>query len=235
MSNANAMNQLSIKISRDDMQLYTNVLYADMADPAINGIDTHAASTTAHDLPAQFSAVYGEIDRIDDELATKIGSVDLSNKADVTGDTFTGIMDFTAANVAATISGSANTDRAIVARTGTENRWELSLASNDNEIGGNKGSNFVVTRYDDNGNFLGIPFVIDRETGVTYVDQLQVGGGDVLVGEGIDVRLQQSEPTDNLKLGTVWLRPDGDGFGGYYVGPTAPLNPVWGDVWIELT
>lgn len=204
------------------MGAYTDVLYEDMADPAINGLTTHSNDPTAHNLPAQFAAIDAEIDRIDDELATKVSSVDLSGKADVTGDTFTGTVIFEGGDQAVIVNGPEQTDRSLRGKTGGANRWELSLASNDDEMGSNSGSNLVVARYDDAGNFLGIPFAIDRQTGKTYIDQLQVGGGSILVGEGLDVRLQDTEPTTNLKLGTVWLRPSA-GPGGPPIG-NLPTN-----------
>jgi hypothetical protein len=225
MAKQDAKDDLSIKVSHADMLAYTDQLYTDIADPAINGINTHAADESPHNLPARFAAVQGQIDTINDELATKLGAGDVSldGKADVAGDTFTGTVTFAGGDEAVIITGPEQTDRSIRGKTAGLNRWEIAVASNDDEQGANSGSNLVVARYNDDGTFKGIPFAIDRATGVTYIDQLSVGGGDLLVGEGMDVRVQPDEPTTDLKVGTVWLRPCGTTGGG-----ALPNIPTYG-------
>jgi hypothetical protein len=219
-----AKDLLSIKVSHADMLAYTDQVYEDVADPSINGIEVHAVSEVPHNLPARFAAVQSQINDINDELATKLDSGDLAldGKADVAGDTFTGTVTFAGGDEAVVINGPEQTDRSIRGKTSGVNRWEVALASNDNEQGSDSGSNLVVARFADDGTFKGIPFAIDRATGVTYIDQLAVGGGDILVGEGVDVRVQPLEPTDNLKIGTIWLRPGSSG-GGPAI-PNIPSN-----------
>lgn len=51
-------------------------------------------------------------------------------------------------------------------------RWGMALGDGVNETGGSAGSNFRINSYDDNGNFLGAPFFIERSTG-----KVQLTGG----------------------------------------------------------
>lgn len=213
MPKEDAVANLTIKVSHQDMLDYTDDLYLDIANPAINGIDTHSLDEAPHNLPARFAAVYSEIDRIDTELANKLDVVNIDGKADVAGDTFTGTVIFAGGDEATVIDGPEQSDRSVYARTDGVNRWEMQIASNDDELGANSGSNFAISRYGDSGEFLGTPFAIDRKTGTVLVDSLQVGGGEIIVGAGVDVRVQELEPTENITVGTVWIKPSGDSGG----------------------
>lgn len=209
MSKTNAVSKLTIKISKVDMSDYSDVLYQDIADPAINGIAAHALLTNVHGLPALVADIDAEFQDVWDALDTKIGSGDLnlSGKADKAGDTFTGTVKIATTMEHLVLNGPASTRRAVYSSTANLKRWELALASNEVEAGNNAGSNFSIARYNDAGQFIGVPFSINRATGTVNVETLSVGGGTILQENAIDIRLQTAEPTTDLQLGTVWLRP----------------------------
>lgn len=208
MSKANAVSKLTIKISKTDMSDYSDVLYQDIADPAINGIAAHALLTNVHGLPAIVASINAEFDDVWDALDTKLGAgdINLSGKADVSGDTFTGSVAINTLSDHLVLDGQPSVRKAIYSKTNGLKRWEFALASNEIESGSNNGSNFSVARFNDDGTFIDAPFTINRRTGTVYVKSLSVGGGDILVGASVDIRKQFTEPTENLQVGTVWLR-----------------------------
>jgi hypothetical protein len=207
MSKANALSKLTIKVSKDDLELFTDILYQDIADPALNGVNTHAADLAAHGLTTRFAAVDADIDLIWDELNTKVGlnDIDLSTKADKAGDTFTGTVKISTLQDHLVINGASETRRGIYSTTSDKKRWEISLATNETEGAENSGSNFSIARYNDNGGFMGFPLSIDRSTGITTIENLVIGG-DLLEEDSLDIRQHPWEPTENLRRGTVWLR-----------------------------
>lgn len=207
MAKQDALDTLTIKVSKDDLLLFTDVLYDDMADPDINGLTTHAADWDTHGLTDRFAAVDSDIDLIWDELNTKVGinDIDLTSKADKAGDTFTGTVKISTASDHLVINGAAETRRAIYSTTSDIKRWEISLATNEDENDVNSGSNFSIAHFDDNGNFMGFPLSIDRATGITTIENLVIGG-ELIEEDTIDIRKQEWEPTENLRRGTVWLK-----------------------------
>ena len=210
MAKQDAIDTLTIKISYDDLVAYTNQVYTDIADPAINGINTHAALTNVHGLPAIVADINAEFQDVWDALDTKVGVADLnlSGKADKVGDTFTGTIVVNTVNDHLVLRSAAGVRRAVYSKTNGNKRWEVAIATNESETGGNKGSNFAIARYADNGQFLDYPFSINRETGVVSVNEIVVGSGGIQGGGGgFDIRVQTDEPTANLAVGTVWLRP----------------------------
>lgn len=236
-----ALDQLSIKISRDDMALYTNIIYDDMADPLYNGLAAHSVDTDAHDLNARFAEVNSSIGLLSAEVDTKIDDFDLSTKADVAGDEFTGAVVFSGSDTPVIIKGAASTDRSMVARTNNANRWELALASNDGEIGGNTGSNLVISRYADNGTFLGIPLSIERSSGEVNIHRLHVdildanvvAGGVPEGGATGQALIKLDDSNYNVGWGSV-ASGGGEEVDEVYVGPTPPPNPFYGQVWIQV-
>ncbi|MGJ1432902.1 hypothetical protein ACR79M_15105 [Sphingobacterium spiritivorum] len=74
------------------------------------------------------------------------------------------------------INNSPGTYRELQYRTNGVLRWDL-FASPTAESGGNVGSDFAVTRYADDGSYLGQPFSIARSTGnATFGNNLDVSG-----------------------------------------------------------
>jgi hypothetical protein len=58
-------------------------------------------------------------------------------------------------------SGSAKTNL-IVGQTGASNRWFMAMGDNTAESGGNAGSNFALSRFNDAGAYIDTPFFINR-------------------------------------------------------------------------
>ncbi len=97
-----------------------------------------------------------------------IGTVTPADKLDVNG------------NIR--VRGAAGTDRSLFFSTLGSKRWALS-ENNVAEGGGNLGSNFVITRYDDSGTSLGNALVIARSTGaISTSGDLTVGGASTATG-----------------------------------------------------
>jgi len=106
----------------------------------------------------------------------------------LTGGTLSGPGNLTAANFTGTyLSISApnpgiginKTQDAGCMITGSKNnlaRWRLVPGDGAAESTGNAGSNFSITRFDDAGNSIDVPFVINRATGVTTITSM---GGTV--------------------------------------------------------
>jgi hypothetical protein len=78
-------------------------------------------------------------------------------------------------------AGSKN----IFFRTNGSPRWAFACDSNS-ETGSNAGSNFVLYRYDDGGNYINAPFQINRSNGIPYLScailtaNAALGGGGML-------------------------------------------------------
>jgi hypothetical protein len=66
----------------------------------------------------------------------------------VTGDTMTGALN---------ISAPSGTARSLIGQTDGSNRWEIALGGSVAEAGGNTGSDFIISRYDDSGTLTGNP------------------------------------------------------------------------------
>lgn len=79
-------------------------------------------------------------------------------------------------------AGSLNV---IYGRTGTSNRWAVILGSSASESGSNAGSDFVVSRYADNGTIIDNPLVINRVSGtVTHSGQTTLSAQVTLGSNG---------------------------------------------------
>ena len=70
----------------------------------------------------------------------------------------------------------AGNQRVISASTGGSLRWQLALANNVAESGGNAGSDVYLNRYSDAGVFIDSPLVIRRSSGVATFSQAIVNG-----------------------------------------------------------
>ena len=62
-------------------------------------------------------------------------------------------------------NGLSGTGNCILGLTNGSWRWQFQIGNGDGESGGNAGSNLAFYRYDDNGNYLGMPFMIRRSDG----------------------------------------------------------------------
>jgi hypothetical protein len=64
------------------------------------------------------------------------------------------------------------------AYTGGRARWQEVLASSEPETGGNVGSNYLLARFDDAGNYIDVPLRIDRGSGVVQFSKTPtINGG----------------------------------------------------------
>jgi hypothetical protein len=85
-----------------------------------------------------------------------------------------------------TIFGASGTNRSLIFQTGATagaslGRWAV-IADATAEGAGNVGSNFVVARYDNGGNFIDEPFTIQRSSGVANFGAAGLGiGGNLTV------------------------------------------------------
>lgn len=106
---------------------------------------------------------------------------------EIAGDTMTGALAIAPASGDSSLylqraAGSLNV---IYGRTGTSNRWAVILGSAASESGSNAGSDFVVSRYADNGTVIDNPLVINRSTGtVTHSGQTTLSAQVTLASNG---------------------------------------------------
>jgi Chaperone of endosialidase len=78
-------------------------------------------------------------------------------------------------------NSSAGKTRYIMAMSSSSLRWQLILANNEAETGGDAGSNFQIARFNDAGNYLGTPLTISRANGnVTMAQTLYVNSGRMI-------------------------------------------------------
>jgi hypothetical protein len=64
-----------------------------------------------------------------------------------------------------TLNSAPTSGTAIEGKHASSQRWGITMPDSTPEGGGNTGSNFGITRYDDTGTWLGQSFAIDRATG----------------------------------------------------------------------
>ncbi len=98
-------------------------------------------------------------------------------------------------------SSSAN----IFLRSGTVTRWVINK-SNTAEAGSNAGSNFVLDRYDDAGNWLGESFSVTRATGKTTLGSVGATAGLELGASGPRVMSGTGSPESAVTapVGSTW-------------------------------
>jgi hypothetical protein len=128
---------------------------------------------------------------------------------DVIGDTMTGDLSLTAA---------AGTKRSVVFRTAGSARWIFSRSSHA-ESGGNAGSNFIISRYDDASGYIDDPLRIDRVDGSITLKKTTVTGALTL----------NADPTAALHAATKQYV---DGKAEVAVGLVEPTNPLV-LIWID--
>jgi len=146
--------------------------------PLING--TAAVGTTTK---------YAREDHIHPTDTTRVAKI---------GDTMTGALDFTGSDTTIRLRKNASGGGNYVnGYTGANPRWIIALGDAAPESGGNVGSGFQVSRYNDAGSLIGSPFTISRADGRVVLNStvtstspttgaLTVEGG-VGVGEALAV------------------------------------------------
>ena len=136
---------------------------------------------------------------------------------------------------------SAATSRAVGIYTGTTatagTRWLLG-GNNTAEGGSNAGTDFVINRYDDTGNYLSTPLVIFRNAGVTQIASLNASGASAF-SSGVSFTGTAASVSDlsqhiqfaagngfNIQAGRVNLISSS---ATYFVNGTTDIAPVWSD------
>ncbi|MBZ0295002.1 MAG: hypothetical protein K8L99_20735 [Anaerolineae bacterium] len=127
------------------------------------------------------------------------------------------------------LDGSSGTFRNILYRTGTSNRWVMQTNSAA-ESGGDVGSDFLIGRYDDSGNYIETALTIFRSNGLVDIAKVARTGGlrvDADPG-GLASTLTLTHTTDTPTASLSW-----GGVGtpnGYikaYIGTQAIVIPYW--------
>jgi hypothetical protein len=102
----------------------------------------------------------------------------------VAGDTMTGGLVLNSPDPLITMQKfSPAHEASIYSVSGLNSRWAMRFADAEPETGANAGSNFLITRFDDAGNYLGDPLIINRATGVVNIAQLQIAGSLYALGD----------------------------------------------------
>jgi hypothetical protein len=191
------------------MLAYTDSLYIDIADSALNGIAVHDANDDSHGITERFNEREKQFVAIEQELATKRGynDPDILAKADVAGTEFTGKV-VSRALVEHLVIDGVGTRRSIFGATEDSKRWAFTLADDVPESGDNAGSNIRISRYDNDGQFLGTPMAVKRSDGSVQIYKLRTGDGQSYDAPGMNIYWKAIEPSINLTLGGVWLIKD---------------------------
>jgi hypothetical protein len=183
-----AIDQLTIKITRTSLINYTNEIYKDI-DPLLVFMGNHQNNYSNPHNVTKAQVGLSNVDNTSDlnkpistatqdaldELESVItGGVDISSKADVTGETFTGNLSISTgdAEPSLTLESNVGVSRALYGRTGANARWRVYLGSADAESGANVGSDFSISRFDDSGAFVDTPFIITRSNGIVTARNL---------------------------------------------------------------
>ena len=100
------------------------------------------------------------------------------------GDTMSGDLTITEPNPSFHLSkGASGGINAINGKTAGSLRWQMQLGNGVAEGSGNVGSNFAISRYDNSGNFLDQPLIINRSTGMAgFADSISVTGAVQIQG-----------------------------------------------------
>jgi hypothetical protein len=101
-------------------------------------------------------------------------------------------------------NAAAGIERALISRTAGRNRWITALADNSAENGGNTGSDFTLSRCDDNGNVIDVVMRCHRYTGVVdFPMGMTYGSGVIGGGPGGGANLPTDPPTLTLNQDTT--------------------------------
>ena len=107
------------------------------------------------------------------------------------------------------LDGINGTYRYISGLTNGLSRWQIQMPDAGAESGANGGSNFIITRFDDAGNYLGAPLSISRATGnVTIAQTLSVNSGRA-ISAGVSNPAVTVYNTPANSAGGMWQGADG--------------------------
>lgn len=137
--------------------------------------------------PAEMNRLGGVTSSVQAQLNTLA-----TDKYDKAGGTVTGEINVEPASGDALVSLSraAGSNRRARGRTGALLRWTLDLGNSTTEAGGNAGSDFALSRFNDAGSLLEVAMLISRATGAVTIPKpvalgstLTVAGGGTFTGE----------------------------------------------------
>lgn len=83
-----------------------------------------------------------------------------------------------AATASMNLNAAPGQVKQVAFQSGGVGRW-VAGSTPAAETGGNAGSDYVVSRFDDGGNFLGNPIAINRASGAVSLPSVAVGGGSI--------------------------------------------------------
>ena len=124
-----------------------------------------------------------------------------------TGDMMSGNLGITTAvgvNAALTLDAASGSYRLIQSGTRGSTRWQVQMGNSVAESGTAVGSDFLIARFDNAGNYLGAPFQINRASGAVSIAQSLTVAGDTWA--------------NNLYIQGA--------YGIYYTGPSG-IQPAW--------
>ena len=185
--------------------------------PLMNGTAAVGTGTTwarADHVHASDTSRYAASNPAGYQTAAQV-STSLSAYLPLTGGSLSGTLGVTnvvAVNAAAGQWATLNLNRAsgygnqIAGYTSNSPRWAIALGDGTVESGGNAGSNFSLSRFNDAGTYLDSPITISRTSGLTNINAgLSVTGNATVTGS----------VTAGLGTGNVQLNPGGASNAGY--------------------
>ena len=124
-----------------------------------------------------------------------IGLIDALNaRVSKSGDTMTGALNLPQLNV----NRAAGVEKLIAFLTSGNSRWAM-FSNADPEGGSNLGSNFVIARYNDAGNYIDAPFYIQRATGIVNVSSELLVAKSTYIGQaggGLEIGKTNGQGSD---------------------------------------
>ena len=127
-------------------------------------------------------------------------------------------------------NGAAGNARQLVSQTAGKDRWIAALADNSAEIGGNTGSDFTLSRCDDNGNVIDVVMRCRRNTGVMDFPMGMTFGSGIVGGAPGGGNLPTDPPTLTLNANTTVYVNSFNGSDGGGTGTSTPwktLQHAW--------
>lgn len=264
-----AKDALVIKITKSSLITVIDEIYNDI-DPLTTGFNNHTLNYSNPHSVTKAQVGLGNVDNTSDinkpistatqdalDLKLDIADLDLTSKADISGDTFTGPITVSTGAFSPFINLDANAgvEKTIVVKSGGVDRWSIKLANAESEASGNIGSNIEFVRHDNSGSSIDTPLKIQRSDGTVIIPRLDVDGSTITnVADPVDVTDATNKqwvlgqitlaasglPTGGI-LNQVLIKAsevDGDVFwdyppGGVAIGDTTPTGSQ--TLWVDTT
>jgi Chaperone of endosialidase len=148
--------------------------YVDAAVPAPSNANPAMAGTAAPGTAATFARA----DHVHPTDTSRAAASALAGYLPLAGGTLTGNLSLSlAAPVLVLRKNASGSDTEILGTTGANARWLIQMGNGTAETGGNVGSDWGLSRYNDAGGYLDTPVQVYRSTGA-----VQVGAGGFGIG-----------------------------------------------------